>query len=76
MDIGVTDTDPMGTVVTVYEKGRNKFLFDIDQYMGEDRSTPMMTMDIYIDFNKNSSYIDFRTLVTAPLEVRGTCFRR
>ena len=71
--LGVEETDPMGIVAAVYEKGRNKFLFDIDQYMGDDRSTPVITMDIYIDFNTKSSYVNYRSLVTAPREVRGVC---
>jgi hypothetical protein len=36
----------------------------------------MLTIDIFIDFNKRSSYMDFRTLATAPMEIRGQCYLR
>ena len=76
LSIGAEVSDPMGAVFTVYKKGRNKFFVDFDQYMGDDRSVAMMEMDIYVDFNKNSSYLEIRTLATAPLDVTGMCVQK
>ena len=76
VSLGVEDSDPMGAVVTVYEKGKKKFFVDFDQYMGDDRSVPMMSMDIYIDFNRNSSDLELFTLTTGSMQIRGQCYLR
>ena len=75
MPIGVKEYDPTGLEVEIIQKGKKPiFLIDAVQYLDPEKSVPVLTMKVFVDFKKKSSSITLTTIATGKQEFRGQCY--